>query len=137
MLGQAERIRSYFDAFAGEYARGRERELSFAAQKGIAGLPPARRLYFLAVYRPEAVTRDLLVEAAATRIGGGHPVLRAPDAAWALFEKALADVTIQKRLAGAGVDLFGGGPEIFQAYIKEQLDNWTALIKDAGIEPAA
>lgn len=52
-------------------------------------------------------------------------------------EKALADVTIQKRLAGAGVDLFGGGPEIFQAYIKEQLDNWTALIKDAGIEPTA
>ena len=52
-------------------------------------------------------------------------------------EKALADATIQKRLAAAGVELFGGGPEIFQAYVKEQLDNWTALIKDAGIEPTA
>ena len=52
-------------------------------------------------------------------------------------EKALADATIQKRIAGAGVELFGGGPETFQAYIKEQLDNWTALIKDAGIEPTA
>ena len=55
----------------------------------------------------------------------------------AAVEKALADPAIQKRLEGAGVDLFGGGPAVFQAYIKEQLDNWTALIKDAGIEPTA
>src|SRR5438034_2303452 len=44
MLGQAERIRSYFDAFAGEYARGREREFSFAAQKRIALEMLPRRL---------------------------------------------------------------------------------------------
>lgn len=55
----------------------------------------------------------------------------------AAVERALADAANQKRLEGAGVDLFGGGPAVFQTYIKEQLDNWTALIKDAGIEPTA
>lgn len=33
---QAERIRSYFDSFAGEYSREREREFSFATQRRLA-----------------------------------------------------------------------------------------------------
>ena len=36
MQEHAARIRSYFDAAAGEYARAREREFSFAEQKRIA-----------------------------------------------------------------------------------------------------
>jgi len=38
-------------------------------------------------------------------------------------------------VTSSGVDVFGGGPAEFQAYIVAQIANWTALIKDAGIEP--
>src|SRR5438132_3916179 len=65
MLGQAERIRSYFDAFAGEYARGREREFSFAAQKGIAlEMLPRRLARVLDVGCGPAVLASALLERA-------------------------------------------------------------------------
>ena len=65
MLGQAERIRSYFDAFAGEYARGREREFSFAAQRCIAlDILPARLERVLdAGCGPAVMAPDLLERA--------------------------------------------------------------------------
>src|SRR2546428_12455284 len=65
MLGQAERIRSYFDAFAGEYARGREREFSFAAQRGIAlEMLPRRLARVLDVGCGPAVLASALLEPA-------------------------------------------------------------------------
>src|SRR2546430_2253895 len=65
MLGQAERIRSYFDAFAGEYARGREREFSFAAQRGIAlEMLPRRLARVLDVGCGPAVLASALLERA-------------------------------------------------------------------------
>jgi ubiquinone/menaquinone biosynthesis C-methylase UbiE len=62
---QAERIRSYFDAFAGEYARGREREFSFATQRRLAleMLPPALERV-LDVGCGPAVLADALLERA-------------------------------------------------------------------------
>ena len=44
MQNQAAQIRSYFDAAAGEYSRGREHEFSFVAQKHIALEQLPRRL---------------------------------------------------------------------------------------------
>jgi tripartite-type tricarboxylate transporter receptor subunit TctC len=51
------------------------------------------------------------------------------------MQKALADPAIQKRITDAGVGLFPGGPQEFQDYVKAQLANWTAVIKEAGIQP--
>jgi ubiquinone/menaquinone biosynthesis C-methylase UbiE len=63
--GQAERIRSYFDAFAGEYAREREREFSFATQKRIAlEMLPRTLARVLDVGCGPAVLADALLERA-------------------------------------------------------------------------
>jgi putative tricarboxylic transport membrane protein len=51
-------------------------------------------------------------------------------------EKALANPAVQQRFADSGVGLFGGGPQEFADYIKAQLANWTALIKETGIQPS-
>jgi ubiquinone/menaquinone biosynthesis C-methylase UbiE len=63
--GQAERIRSYFDSFAGEYARERERGFSFAAQKRIAlEMLPRRLGRILDVGCGPAVLAEALLERA-------------------------------------------------------------------------
>ncbi len=51
-------------------------------------------------------------------------------------EKALANPGVRQRFADSGVGLFGGGPQEFEDYIKAQLANWTALIKETGIQPS-
>jgi len=65
MQDQAARIRSYFDAAAGDYARQREREFSFATQKRIAlELLPARLERVLdAGCGPAVMAPDLLERA--------------------------------------------------------------------------
>jgi tripartite-type tricarboxylate transporter receptor subunit TctC len=50
-------------------------------------------------------------------------------------QKALTDPQIQQRITDAGVGLFPGGPQEFTDYVKAQLANWTAVIKEAGIQP--
>jgi tripartite-type tricarboxylate transporter receptor subunit TctC len=50
-------------------------------------------------------------------------------------QKALADPTVQRRLADTGTVLFPGGPQEFSEYVKAQLANWTAVIKEVGIQP--
>jgi tripartite-type tricarboxylate transporter receptor subunit TctC len=50
-------------------------------------------------------------------------------------QKALAAPAIQQRITDAGVGLFPGGPQEFTDYVKAQLANWTAVIKEAGIQP--
>jgi len=49
--------------------------------------------------------------------------------------KALSDAGVRQRFFTSGIDVFSGGPQEFQSYIVAQIANWTALIKDAGIEP--
>ena len=50
-------------------------------------------------------------------------------------QKAMADPTVQKRLTDSGTSLFPGGPQEFSDYVKAQLANWTAVIKETGIQP--
>ena len=51
-------------------------------------------------------------------------------------QKALADPTVQERITASGTSLFPGGPQEFTDYVKAQLANWTAVIKETGIQPA-
>src|SRR2546426_913228 len=65
MQDQAARIRSYFDTCAGEYARAREREFSFATQKRLAlEMLPARLGRVLDVGCGPAVLAEALLERA-------------------------------------------------------------------------
>jgi tripartite-type tricarboxylate transporter receptor subunit TctC len=50
-------------------------------------------------------------------------------------QKALQDPEILKRFAASGIEVFGGGSKEFESYVRTQLANWTALIKETGIQP--
>jgi tripartite-type tricarboxylate transporter receptor subunit TctC len=45
---------------------------------------------------------------------------------------ALADTTVRKALGDLGVDIVGGTPEEFNAYIKAEIPKWTAIVKASG-----
>jgi tripartite-type tricarboxylate transporter receptor subunit TctC len=47
----------------------------------------------------------------------------------------LADPTIVERFADTGTDTFYSGPADFGDYVKAELVKWTAVVKEAGIEP--
>ena len=50
-------------------------------------------------------------------------------------QKALMNVEIQNRFKASGIESFWGGRAEFEAYVRAQLANWTALIKEARIQP--
>ena len=45
---------------------------------------------------------------------------------------ALDDPAVKKSLADLGVDIVGGTPEDFAAYIKAEIPKWTAIVKASG-----
>ena len=45
---------------------------------------------------------------------------------------ALADAAVRKSLGDLGVDIVGGTPEQFAAYIKAEIPKWTAIVKASG-----
>jgi tripartite-type tricarboxylate transporter receptor subunit TctC len=45
---------------------------------------------------------------------------------------ALDDAAVKKALTDLGVDIIGGSPENFQAYIKSEIPKWTAIVKASG-----
>jgi tripartite-type tricarboxylate transporter receptor subunit TctC len=50
-------------------------------------------------------------------------------------QKALDNPEVRKRFAGAGTDVYWSGPQEFTEFVKTELVSWTAMIKEAGIEP--
>jgi len=50
-------------------------------------------------------------------------------------QKALDNPEVRKRFAGAGTDTYWSGPKEFEEFVKTELVSWTAMIKEAGIEP--
>ena len=45
---------------------------------------------------------------------------------------ALGDPEVKKSLGDLGVDVIGGTPEEFAAYIKSEIPKWAAIIKASG-----
>jgi tripartite-type tricarboxylate transporter receptor subunit TctC len=61
-----------------------------------------------------------------------------PEAVKALagaIHKALENPELQKRFAGSGTDVYWSPPQEFSEFVKSELASWTAMIKEAGIEP--
>ncbi|MSP45786.1 MAG: tripartite tricarboxylate transporter substrate binding protein [Xanthobacteraceae bacterium] len=50
-------------------------------------------------------------------------------------QKALEKPEVRARFAGAGTDVYWSGPKEFTEFVKTELVSWTAMIKEAGIEP--
>jgi tripartite-type tricarboxylate transporter receptor subunit TctC len=45
---------------------------------------------------------------------------------------ALEDAAVKASLADLGVDIIGGSPEDFAAYIRSEIPKWTAIVKASG-----
>jgi tripartite-type tricarboxylate transporter receptor subunit TctC len=61
-----------------------------------------------------------------------------PDAVKVLADavhKALENPQVRERFASSGTDLYWSGPKEFAEFVKTELVSWTAMIKEAGIEP--
>ena len=86
-LDEAPEAESHADA--DEAIDGRRREER--VKRAVHDLGPARRLWYLAIHRPDELTLDHVREAAAFRQGGGAAVQRSVDEAWALFVERRAD----------------------------------------------
>jgi tripartite-type tricarboxylate transporter receptor subunit TctC len=50
-------------------------------------------------------------------------------------EKALQRPEVRARFAASGTDIYWSGPKEFDAFVKSELVSWTAMIKEAGIQP--
>jgi tripartite-type tricarboxylate transporter receptor subunit TctC len=50
-------------------------------------------------------------------------------------QKALENPQVRARFAASGTDLYWSGPKEFEEFVKTELVSWTAMIKEAGIEP--
>ena len=51
------------------------------------------------------------------------------------LQKALAKPEIKDRLNAAGTEVYFSGPAVFSTFVKSELPKWTAMIKEAGIQP--
>ena len=51
------------------------------------------------------------------------------------LQRALAKPEIKDKLTAAGTEVYFSGPVDFTAFVKAELPRWTAMIKEAGIEP--
>jgi tripartite-type tricarboxylate transporter receptor subunit TctC len=50
----------------------------------------------------------------------------------AALTRALDDAELKGQLASLGVDIIGGGPAEFAAYIKSEIPKWTAIVRASG-----
>lgn len=104
---------------------GKVRALAVATLKRTAILPDIPTIDELGIKNFDATTWHGLVAPA-----------RTPEDVIAVLNGALTnsleDASVKKSLGDLGVDVIGGTPEAFAAYIKSEIPKWTAIIKASG-----
>jgi tripartite-type tricarboxylate transporter receptor subunit TctC len=104
---------------------GKVRPLAVATLKRTAVLPDVPTIDELGIKNFDATTWHGLVAPA-----------RTPKDIVATLNQALVatldDPGVKKSLGDLGVDIIGGSPEDFAAYIKSEIPKWTAIIKASG-----
>ena len=104
---------------------GKVRPLAVATLKRTSVLPEIATIDELGIKGFDATTWHGLVVAA-----------RTPKEVVAALNRALAatldDAAVKTSLGELGVDIIGGSPENFAAYIRSEIPKWTAIIKASG-----
>jgi tripartite-type tricarboxylate transporter receptor subunit TctC len=104
---------------------GKVRPLAVATLKRTAVLPDIPTIDELGIRNFDATTWHGLVAPA-----------RTPKDIVATLNQALVatldDPAVKKSLGDLGVDIIGGSPEDFAAYIRSEIPKWTAIIKASG-----
>jgi tripartite-type tricarboxylate transporter receptor subunit TctC len=104
---------------------GKVRALAVASLKRTAVLPDIPTIDELGIKNFDATTWHGLVAPAQTP----KEIIATLNRALAT---ALADPGAKRSLNDLGVDIIGGSPEGFAAYIKSEIPKWTAIIKASG-----
>ncbi len=104
---------------------GKVRALAVTTLKRTAVLPDIATIDELGIKGFDATTWHGLVAPARTPKDVVATLNRALTA-------ALDDAGVKKSLADLGVDILGGSPENFAAYIKSEIPKWTAIVKASG-----
>jgi tripartite-type tricarboxylate transporter receptor subunit TctC len=104
---------------------GKVRPIAVATVKRTAVLPHIPTMDELGLKGFDATTWHGLVAPARTPSDVVVALNRALTA-------TLADAGVKKSLGDLGVDIIGGTPEEFAAYIKSEIPKWTAIIKASG-----
>jgi tripartite-type tricarboxylate transporter receptor subunit TctC len=104
---------------------GKLRPLGVATLKRTAVLPQVPTIDELGIKNFDATTWHGLVAPAAT----AKDIVSTLNHALAA---ALADAAVAKSLGDLGVDIIGGTPADFVAYIQSEIPKWTAIIKASG-----
>ncbi len=104
---------------------GKVRALAVATLKRTAVLPDIPTIDELGIKNFDATTWHGLVAPARTP---GEIVVTLNRA----LAAALADPGVKRSLGDLGVDIIGGTPDDFAAYIKSEIPKWTAIIKASG-----
>ena len=104
---------------------GRVRALAVTTLKRSSVLPDVPTIDELGIKNFDATTWHGLVAPA-----------RTPSEVIATLHRALAttldDAAVKKSLGDLGIDIIGGSPEEFAAYIRSEIPKWTAIVKASG-----
>jgi len=105
--------------------KGKVRPLAVTTLKRSAVLPDIPTIDELGIRNFDATTWHGLVAPA-----------RTPGEVIATLHRALAatlaDAALKKSLSDLGIDIIGGTPEEFAAYIRSEIPKWTAIVKASG-----
>ncbi|TMJ22807.1 MAG: tripartite tricarboxylate transporter substrate binding protein [Alphaproteobacteria bacterium] len=104
---------------------GKVRPLAVTTLKRSAVLPDIATMDELGIRNFDATTWHGLVAPARTPAEVIATLHRAVAA-------TLADAAVKKSLGDLGVDIIGGTPEEFAAYIRSEIPKWTAIVKSSG-----
>lgn len=99
----------------GVTSRNRARELPDVPTVSEAGVPGFNVTGWYAFFAPARTPRDIIAKFHADTVA------------------ALADPAIRRRLDQLGVGVIGSSPEELRAHLKAEMDQWGAIIKEAGI----
>src|SRR5262245_12807193 len=109
----------------GHIQDGKVRALAVTTPKRTAVLPDVATVEELGIKGFDATTWHGLVAPAKTPKDVVASLHRATIA-------ALNDAEVKRQLATLGVDIMGGTPEDFAAYIRSEIPKWTAIVKASG-----
>ncbi len=83
---------------------------------GEAGVPGYKMQVWFGVVAPAATPKDVIAKLNAE------------------INRVLSTADVKERFTMAGVELMGGSPELFGAQIKEQVETWGKVVRQANIK---
>ena len=126
VAGQVNMLFDNAPSSMGFIQQGKLRALAVTSSKRLPNLPDVPTLDEAGVKGYESLSWSGIVAPAATP----KPVIAKLNEA---IDRILKSDDIKRRLAGLGVEVVGGSPEVFARQIRTESDKWGKLIKSANI----